>query len=162
MWNTLRTLWGLSMETLKRIHESCNRNTLGISRYLHSNQNTWKVDRVYGLLTVVVTTFFPSASKNDETWWDPQVTKTVYLWDVMDDQDSHNTMTTLEATNEWTIWKTKDKEWSPTLQKTFFHPGPQHTQGQAHRMLGIQDQAWDGGEEGIFVPRIPRSPSNAG
>ena len=23
MWNTLRTLWGLNMETLERIHESC-------------------------------------------------------------------------------------------------------------------------------------------
>ena len=39
----------------------------------------------------------------------------------MDDQDRHDTMETLKTTREWTIWKTKDKEWSPTLQNTVFH-----------------------------------------
>jgi hypothetical protein len=37
----------------------------------------------------------------------------------MDNQDRHNTITTmvnLEATSEWTIWKTRDKELSGRLQ----------------------------------------------
>ena len=39
----------------------------------------------------------------------------------MDNQDRQNTLTKLETTSEWTIWKTRDKEWSPVLQKPGFH-----------------------------------------
>ena len=39
----------------------------------------------------------------------------------MDNQDRQNTVSKLNATSEWTMWKTKDKEWSPVLQKTVFH-----------------------------------------
>jgi hypothetical protein len=119
------------METLKRIHESCNSQThlecadiftQGPTRHiLQAIRRSWRVDRVHGLPVVSAPTFFPSASKNNETWWGPQGTKTVYLWDVMDDQDRHNSMVTLKATREWTIWKTKDKGWSPALQKADFH-----------------------------------------
>ena len=30
-------------------------------------------------------------------------------------------MAKLEATSEWTIWKIRDNEWSPVLQKADFH-----------------------------------------
>ena len=30
-------------------------------------------------------------------------------------------MEKLKTTSEWTIWKTRDKEWSPALQKAGFH-----------------------------------------
>ena len=66
---------------------------------------------------IVVPTFFPSVSKNNDTWWGSQDTKTVYLWDSMDNQDRQNTLAKLETTSEWTIWKTRDKEWSQDLQK---------------------------------------------
>ena len=48
-----------------------------------------------------------------------QDTKPVYLCDSVDNQD--NTMVKLEATRKWTIWKTRDKEWSPDPQKAGFH-----------------------------------------
>ena len=113
------------METLKRIHESCYSQAhlecahiLTPTRHiLQAIRRTWKVDRVHRLPAVAAPTFFPSASKNNATWLGPQGMKTVYLWDAMDDQDWHNTMATLKATREWTIWKTKDKEWSPALQR---------------------------------------------
>ena len=38
----------------------------------------------------------------------------------MDNQDSHNTMETLEVTSKWTMWKTKDKEWSSVPEKPGF------------------------------------------
>ena len=51
----------------------------------------------------------------------PADKKTVYLWDSMDNQDRQNTLEKLKTTSEWTIWKTRDKEWSPVLQKAGFH-----------------------------------------
>ena len=95
MWNTLRTLWVLNMETLIRIHESCKSQShleysdifIPTRHILQSISRTWKVDRVHVLPTVMVPTFSPSTSKNDDTWWDSQDTKTVYLWDSMDNQD---------------------------------------------------------------------------
>ena len=47
--------------------------------------------------------------------------KTVYLWDSMDDQDRQNTMTVLKESTEWTIWKTKDKRWTPLLRQAGYH-----------------------------------------
>ena len=47
--------------------------------------------------------------------------KTVYLWDSMDDQDRQNTMTVLVESTEWTIWKTKDKRWTPLLRQADYH-----------------------------------------
>ena len=112
MWNTLQILWGLNMETLKRIHESCNSQThleyvdifTPTRHILQVIRRTLKVDRVHGLPSVTDPTFFPSPSKNDETWWVSKNMKTVYLWDSMDNQDSHNTMAKLEATSERTKW----------------------------------------------------------
>ncbi len=47
--------------------------------------------------------------------------KTVYLWDSMDDQDRQKTMAALEESTEWTIWKTKDKRWTPLLRQAGYH-----------------------------------------
>ena len=100
MWNTLRTLWVRNMETLVRIHESCKRQShlecadifTPTRHILQAIRRTWKTDRVHGLLVVTSPTFFPSASKNNDTWWDSQDTKTVYLWDSMDNHDRQNTL----------------------------------------------------------------------
>jgi hypothetical protein len=73
------------------------------------------VDRVHGLTAVAAPSFFPSSSRNEDIWWDSQDMKTVYLWDSMDDQDRQNTMTVLKESTEWTIWKTKEKRWTPLL-----------------------------------------------
>jgi hypothetical protein len=65
--------------------------------------------------------FFPSSSRNEDIWWGSQDMKTVYLWDSMDDQDRQNTMAVLKGSTEWTIWKTKDKRWTPLLRQAGYH-----------------------------------------
>ena len=129
MWNTLRTTWGPTMTTLTRIHESCKTQSLLESadvftptrHILQAIRRTWMVDRVHGLPAVAAPSFFPSASRNDDIWWGSQDMKTVYLWDSMDDQDRQNTMVALEESTEWTIWKTKDKRWTPLLRQAGYH-----------------------------------------
>jgi hypothetical protein len=39
----------------------------------------------------------------------------------MDNQDRQNTSEKLKTTSDWTIWKTRDKEWSLALQEEGFH-----------------------------------------
>ncbi len=129
MWNTLRTTWGPTMATLTRIHESCKTQSLLESadvftptrHILQAIRRTWMVDRVHGLPAVAAPSFFPSASRNVDIWWGSQDLKTVYLWDSMDDQDKQNTMAALEESAEWTIWKTKDKRWTPLLRQAGYH-----------------------------------------
>lgn len=129
MWNTLRTTWGPTMTTLTRIHESCKTQSLLESadvftptrHILQTIRCTWMVDRVHGLPTVAAPSFFPPASRNDDIWWGSQDMKTVYLWDSMDDQDRQNTISVLEESTEWTIWKTKDKRWTPLLRQAGYH-----------------------------------------
>ena len=94
MWNTLRTTWDPTMATLTRIHESCKTQSLLESADV----------------------FTPT-----DIWWDSQDLKTVYLWDSMDDQDKQNTMAALGESTEWTIWKTKDKRWTPFLRQAGYH-----------------------------------------
>jgi hypothetical protein len=118
-----------TMDTLTRIHESCKTQSLLVSadiftptrHILQSIRSTWMVDRVHGLPAVTAPSFFPSASRNVDIWWGSQDLKTVYLWDSMDDQDRQNTMATLEESTEWTIWKTKDKRWTPLLRQAGYH-----------------------------------------
>jgi len=38
-----------------------------------------------------------------------------YIWDSMDEEDREDTMDTLQQSDEWVIWKSKDK-WSPRLK----------------------------------------------
>ena len=133
LWNNVGlehgTMWSLNMETLVRIHESCKSQSrlkytdmcTPTRHILQAIRRTWKTDRVHDLPAVVTPTFFPSVSKDNDTWWGSQDKKTVYLWDSMDNQDRQNTLGKLKTTSEWTIWNTRDKEWSPALQKVGFH-----------------------------------------
>jgi hypothetical protein len=117
------------MATLTRIHESCKTQSLLESadvftptrHILQTIRRIWMVDRVHGLPAVAAPSFFPSVSRNVDIWWGSQDLKTVYLWDSMDDQDRQNTMSALEESAEWTIWKTKDKRWTPLLRQAGYH-----------------------------------------
>ena len=82
-------------------------------------RQTWGLDRVHGLPAVPA--FFPSASKNNECWWETCAPNTVYAWDSMEDQDRHNSMRALCDTEHWVVWKTKDKNWTHTLKWYRFH-----------------------------------------
>ena len=68
--------------------------------------------------------------------------KTVYLWDSMDDQDRHNTMAALEEMTEWTIWKRKDRMWSPLLQKADFHQLLNIHQNKQSDCWGFKSKGW--------------------
>ncbi len=66
-WNTLRTAWGLTSETLKRIHWSdsckvqerlqCAQVFTPTRHILQTIKQTWKIDRIHGLLAVSATAF---------------------------------------------------------------------------------------------------------
>ncbi len=109
------------MDTLTRIHESCKTQSLLESadvftptrHILQAIRRVWMVDRVHGLPAVADPSFLSSVSRNDDIWLGSQDMKTVYLWDSMDDQDRQNTMDAFEESTEWTIWKTKEKRWTP-------------------------------------------------
>ena len=62
-----------------------------------------------------------------EDTWDPSdeqenghTKTTAYLWDSMDEEDRKDTIDTLQQSDEWVIWKSKDK-WSTTLKAADFH-----------------------------------------
>ncbi len=59
---------------------------------LQTIKQTSNIYRIHGLPAVAAPSFFPSASRNDETWWAQRTKETVYAWDSMDDQDRQNTM----------------------------------------------------------------------
>ena len=150
MWNTLRALWGMNMETLERIHESCKSqshlecaNIFTPTRHiLQTIRRIWKTDRVHGLPAVAAPTFFPSASKGKDAWWGTQDTKTTYLWDSMDDQDRQDTLEKLKTTSGWTVWKTRDKEWSPTLRETVFYQLLNIHKSKREECWGFKIKGW--------------------
>ena len=77
-WNTLRAKWGLTSETLQRIHDSCSTqrqletvNIFTPTRYiLQTIKRIWQVEGIHGLPAVTVPTFFPTDSRNNDTWWE--------------------------------------------------------------------------------------------
>ena len=156
------------METLIRIHESCKSQShlecadifTPTRHILQTIRRTWKTDRVRGLPEVAVPTFFPSVSKGNDAWWGSQDTKTIYLWDSMDDQDRQNTLEKLKTTSGWTIWKTRDKEWSPALREAGFHQLLNIHKGK--RANAGDSRSRDDGGNVTFEPRSQGSPSNAG
>ncbi len=80
MWNTLRTTWGPTMDTLTRSYESCKTQSLLESvdvftptrHILQAIRSTWLVDGVHGLPAVVAPSFFPSTSRKEDIWWGSQ------------------------------------------------------------------------------------------
>jgi hypothetical protein len=124
-WNHLRKIWGPTLDTLDKIQASCNSqahleeaNVFTPTRHLLlAIKQLWQTERVHGLPAVTAPAFFPSASKGNECWWGTQDSKTVYLWDSMDDKDRRDSMDTLRTQDGWVVWKTNDKEWTQKLEK---------------------------------------------
>jgi hypothetical protein len=66
-------------------------------------------------------------SGETEDVWDPSdeqeegdTKTTAYLWDSMDEEDRKETIDILQQSDEWVIWKSKDK-WSAPLKTVGFH-----------------------------------------
>ena len=51
--------------------------------------------------------FFPSGSKGEEYWWGTQDASTVFLWDMMGDEDRLKSLETLREKDNWVVWKTR-------------------------------------------------------
>ena len=76
-WNDLREKWGLTSETLQRVYESCatqrqleTANIFTPTRHiLQTIKRVWQVEEIHGLPAVAAPTFFPTASRNRDTWW---------------------------------------------------------------------------------------------
>jgi hypothetical protein len=71
-------------------------------------------------------------SGETEDAWDPSdeqeegVRKTTsYIWDSMDEEDREDTMDILKQSDEWVIWKSKDK-WT---KSRWLPPVPPHQEG---------------------------------
>ena len=104
---------------------------------------------------------FPSVSKNDDTWWGSEDTKTVYLWDSMDDQDLHNTLAKFlkrRTNGQYGKQETKHghqsyKRWTSTSSSAYTKTSKRHTGDSRLK---------DGGGKATFVPRSPGSLSNVG
>jgi hypothetical protein len=60
---------------------------------------------------VAVPTFFPSASRNEETWWGQRTRETIYAWDSMDDEDRET---------KWRASSRRTKGWMVAERR---HPG---------------------------------------
>jgi hypothetical protein len=45
--------------------------------------------------------------------------KTIYMWDSMDEDDRTDTMDSVDQSDRWVIWKSKNK-WSVSLKNTVF------------------------------------------
>ncbi len=116
-WNALRAKWGLTSETLQRIYESFFPKTT-------KNKDIWWESK-----TSLITPRDESENESGETEaWDPFDEQeeegyrktTAYIWDSMDEEDREDTMDTLKQSDEWVIWKSKDK-WTTLLQAAGFH-----------------------------------------
>jgi hypothetical protein len=102
----------------------------------------WDLERIHGVPAVEAPAFFPSASRNEECWWGTPDPKTVYVWDSMDDQDKLTSMSTLQETENWVVWKTRDKTWTHTLQQQGFHQLLSFHKDEKENISGSKIKGW--------------------
>ena len=60
--------------------------------------------------------------------------KMAYMWDSMDEEDRADTIDNLKQSDNWVIWKSKDR-WSASLQKAGFYQ-------LLHIQKDIRDECW--------------------
>ena len=68
--------------------------------------------------------------------------KTVYKWDSMDNQDKQNSLATLRETDNWVVWKTKNKTWTPTLKNKGFHQLLSFSKDEKENINGFKIKGW--------------------
>ena len=148
--NHLRGTWGPTPETLTRIQASCKSqeyleesNRLTATRQvLLALRQIWDLERIHGLPAVAAPAFFPSASRNEECWLGTLDPKTIYTWDSMDDLDQQTSWNTLQETENWVVWKTRDKTWTHTLKWQGFHQLLSFNQDEKENISGSKIKGW--------------------
>jgi hypothetical protein len=94
------------------------------------------------LPAVAAPAFFPSVSKEEECLRGSMDSKTVYKWDSMDNQDKQNSLATLRETDNWVVWKTKNKTWTPTLKRKDFHQLLSFSKDEKENISGFKIKGW--------------------
>jgi hypothetical protein len=102
----------------------------------------WDLERIHGLPAVETPVFFPSASRNEECWWGTLDPRTIYAWDSMDDLDKQTSLTTLQETENWVVWKTRDKTWTHTLKREGFHQLLSFNRDEEENISGFKIKGW--------------------
>ncbi len=103
----------------------------------------WRdLERIHGLPAVTTPVFFPSASRNEDCWWGTPDPKTIYVWDSMNDQDKQTSMSTLQETENWVVWKTRDKTWTHTLEHHGFHQLLSFHKDEKENIRGSNIKGW--------------------
>jgi hypothetical protein len=142
--------WGPSPATLPKIQESCKSqerleesNKLTPTRQiLLTLKETWNLERIHGLPTITGPVFFPSVSKNEEYWWGSKDPRTVYMWDSMGNQDKQKSLAVLQETENWVVWKTRDKTWTHTLTREDFHQFLSFHKNEKKDVNGLRVKRW--------------------
>ena len=60
----------------------------------------------------------------------------------MDDQDKLTSMSTLQETENWVVWKTRDKTWTHTLQQQDFHQLLSFHKDEKENISGSKIKGW--------------------
>lgn len=68
--------------------------------------------------------------------------KTVYAWDSMDDQDKQSSITDLQETENWVVWKTRDKTWTHTLRREGSHQLLSFNKDEKENISGFKIKGW--------------------
>ena len=66
----------------------------------------------------------------------------------MDDQDKQTSMSTLQETENWVVWKTRDKTWTHTLKHQGFHQLLSFHKDEKENISGSKIKGWSDGDEG--------------
>ena len=64
------------------------------------------------------------------------------MWDSMDDQDKQKSLTMLQETENWVVWKTRDKTLSHTLKREIFHQLLSFHKDEKKNVSGFRTKRW--------------------
>ena len=68
--------------------------------------------------------------------------KTVYAWDSMDDQDKQNSLTALQETGKWVVWKTKRQNMDSHFEEGGLSPTPPFNKDEKENISGFTIKGW--------------------
>ena len=60
----------------------------------------------------------------------------------MDDKDKQNSMAVLHDTENWVVWKTKDKTWTHVLKREGFHQLLSFNKDEKENNSGFKIKGW--------------------
>ena len=83
-----------------------------------------------------------SVITHEGCWWGTPDPRSIYVWDSMDDPDKQTSMTTLQETENWVVWKNRDKIWTHTPKKHDFHQLLSFNHDEKENISGSKIKGW--------------------